>query len=141
MYLCGSRSCKLMQNVVTNSLCSAGGEGGDVGLGKIFPQTLQLAVVRTEFMSPFGDAVGFVDGEKRYRNIAQPGDGAFAGQSFGGDIQQAKLSFARFDHHLRLFTLRERAVQDGGGDSHLCELRYLILHQRNERRNHDRGFA
>jgi len=67
---------------------SAGGEGGDGRIGKVLPQRAELAVLGAKLVAPFGDAVGFVDGEKGQRNALQPADGVGPRQPFRGEIQE-----------------------------------------------------
>ena len=48
---------------------------------------------------------------------------------------------AGFPHHLLLLAERLRAVDHRGGNAHLRELRRLVLHQRDQRRDDDHGLA
>jgi hypothetical protein len=86
---------KLLQNIVPHALGGAGGEGGDRLVGKVLAQRAQLAVLGAEFVAPFGDAVGFVDGEERQRHAAQPRDGIVARQALRRKIQQAVSALHR----------------------------------------------
>ena len=81
----------------------------------------------------------FVDGEERNRNAGQPVDGVLPCQPFGREIKQAVRALHRGSDNAGLLGLGERAVQDCGRNSHLRQVRRLILHQRNQRRDDDCG--
>ncbi len=66
---------ELRQNILANAASCAGGEGGDGLIGKAGAKVAQLAVLRTEFVAPFGDAMRFVNGEESDGDAMEPGDG------------------------------------------------------------------
>ena len=132
---------KLLEDVVPHALRGAGGEGGDGLTGKVLPQGGELAVFGAKFVAPFGNAVRLVDGEERQRHAAQPGDGIVARQAFRRKVEQAVLALHRRAHHIALVVGRERAVEQRRRDAHIAELRHLILHERDQRRDHDDGLA
>jgi hypothetical protein len=139
MYFCGSRSFQLFEDVVPHALCGAGREGGDGLVGKVLPQRAELAVFGPEFVTPFGNAVGFVDGEEGQRNPPQPPDGVGARQTFRRKVEQAEGSLLGRAHDGALFFGRLGAIKKRGRDAHIAELRHLVLHQRDERRDHHHG--
>ena len=130
---------KLVNDVVAHALRGAGGECGDGTVGKMDSQAAQLAVFGAKLVSPFRNAMRFVDGEKRDRHALQPIERVRARQALRRKIQQAVLARARFANHLGLLAAAERTVQQRRRNSHLIELRHLILHQRDQRRNDDDG--
>ena len=76
--------------------------------GNALAQAAQLAVFGTEFVAPFGDAVRFVDGEKRDRARAcSQAMRVLARQPLGRKIQQAILARARLARSLGLLALAE----------------------------------
>ena len=137
----GIAESELRQDVVANRTGGAGGKSRDRRVWECTAQTAQLAVLGPEFVSPLGDAVGLVDSKKRDGNLLQPGDGIGALQPLGREIKQAETSVSRLTHDAGLFLAGNRAIQNSSRNSHLCQLRRLVLHQRDERRNHDRGSA
>ncbi len=82
----------------------------------------------------------FVDGEHRNRHALEPVDCLRTRQPLRREIQQPVSPFAGVGNHLGLLLLGDRAVQQRRVDSHLPELHHLILHQRDQRRNHDHRF-
>ncbi len=130
---------ELGENVGADMFGCAGGEGGDRAVGKALAQAAELAVLGTEFVSPLGDAVGFVDGEKRDGHLLEPTQRIGAGEALGRKIKQTISSGAGVADDFGLLVVTEKAIQDGGGDSHLRELRGLVLHERDQRRDDDRG--
>ena len=64
-----------------------GGEGDDGSLADFFHDGADIAVFGAEVVSPFGDAVGFIDSEERDFYLFQEVHVAFFGQRFGGDEQ------------------------------------------------------
>ncbi len=137
----GIAQAELLDDVVTDVAGGAGGKGGDALIGEIDAQAAQLAIFWPEFVAPFRDAVSFINREKRDGHAPQPLRCIRSGEALGRKIQQAILSFRGVSDHLSLPGLRERAVEQRGWDSHLRELRYLILHQRDQRRYDNYGFV
>jgi hypothetical protein len=127
----GIAKLKLMNDVVPHALRSARRKCRDGPVAKSGAQAAQLAVVGTKFVSPLRDAVRFINGEERYRNALHPLERFFTREPFGRKIQKAKFARASFFDDLGLLTRRERTIQQRGWNSHLRELRHLILHQSN----------
>src|SRR5215469_6032728 len=104
-------------------------------------QAAQLAVFWAKLMPPFRNAVRLVDGKKGYRHTAQPEESVLPGQPFRRQIEQPVLASAGPCHDARLFSLIERTVEDGRRNSHLRQLRGLVLHECDQRGDDDRGFS
>ena len=130
---------QLMKNVVTHSPGGAGGKGRDGTIRKVRSQPAQLPVFGTKLMPPFGDAMRFIDGEESDGHSLQPADGVGPRQPLRRKIQQAVLALRCLAYDLRLLFAGQRTVQHGGRDSHLRQLRRLVLHQRDQWRDHDGG--
>ena len=83
---------QLADDVGAHPFRSGGGEGNDRRLGKVPPQGAQVAVIRAELMPPFGNAVGFVNGDEAqfqmFQKVAETGQS----QPFRGYIEN--LDFA-----------------------------------------------
>ena len=62
-----------------------------------------------------------------------------AGEALGRKIKEAIGSGAGVANDFGLLVVTLKAIEDGGGDSHLRELRGLVLHERDQRRDYDRG--
>src|SRR5690242_15096444 len=60
---------KLRENVVPHMPRGAGREGRDRRIRKRSPQAAQLPVLGTELVSPLGNAVSFINGEKSDGNM------------------------------------------------------------------------
>ncbi len=84
--LVGIAQAELTQDVVANRFCRARGEGRDGVIREKFPQSPELPVFRAKFMSPFRNAVRFVDGEKRQRHAREKLDEILAQQPFRGQV-------------------------------------------------------
>src|SRR5260370_14352620 len=85
---------KLGKNIGANVFRCASGEGGNRTVGKALAEAAQLAVFGTEFVSPLGDAVRFINGEKCDRHLLQPTQGIGSGQALGAKIEQPASSVA-----------------------------------------------
>src|SRR5580698_6229396 len=103
------------------------------------PQAAQLAVFGAKLVAPLRDAVRFVDREERERHSLEPIERVRARQALRRKIKKAVLAGAGFAYDPILLVRRERTVQQRGWNAHLSELRDLILHQRDQRRNNDDG--
>src|SRR5205823_8435430 len=81
---------QLIDDVVANAAGGAGGECRNWILRKCLPESAELAIVGTKFVSPFGNAMSFINREKRQRNALKPVGSVGARQPLGPEIQQAK---------------------------------------------------
>ncbi len=98
-------------------------------------------VLRTEIVPPLRDAVRLVDRVERYFDLAQERNVLLLGQRFGREIKQLGLAGKHILLHLVDRRLIERRVQEMGDAFVLTEGTHgihLILHERNERGDHDR---
>ena len=68
----GIAKAELLDDVVADALRGAGGESGDGAIREEFAEAAELAIFGAEVMSPFGDAMGFVDREEGYGHAAEP---------------------------------------------------------------------
>ena len=126
---------------MTDSPGCAGGEGRNREIWEVDAQRAELAIFRTKLVSPLRDAVCFIDGEECDWDASQQRDRVLARQPLRGEIQQTVLPCAGFLGDVRLFTAALSAVQHRRGNPHLRKLGCLVLHQRNQRRDHDGGLA
>ncbi len=139
MYLSGVAQLELLDDVVPHAPRRARRERRDGTIGKALAQPAQLPILRPEFVAPFRDAMRLVDRKQRNRDAREPFERIRARQPLRRNIQQAVSPVARLADQFRLLRIREHAIQRRGLNPHLRELRHLILHQRDQRRNHDHG--
>ncbi len=92
-------------------------------------------------MSPLGDAVRFVNGKVGNRNLLEPIDRVSAREALRREIKETELASNRFDCDLRLIACTHRTIEHARRNPHLRQLRKLVLHQSDERRDHDHGAA
>ena len=123
------------------SVRTSGRGGGGVGVhghaGKGLLQQAELAILRPEVVAPLADAVGLVDGEEGGPETAEPLDETGHRQALRGHVQEdeppgLQLAFDgdALGGHLAAVDVRRRhAVLAQGVD--------LVLHERDERRDHD----
>src|SRR6266404_9588780 len=135
----GIPEAELFDDVAANALCGAGGEGGNGAVGKNLAQAAELAVFGAEFMAPLGNAMGFVDGEKGNGEALQPVHGAAERDALRRQIEQLILAGSGLLEDMGALVRRSGGVQASSGNAHLEELRDLVLHQRDERGDHDGG--
>ena len=116
-----------------------GRQGNTRNAGETLLQYRQLDVFRTEIVPPLGNTVGLIDGEQRQGGTRQQVEGALQHQPLGRDIQQIKLSAQQ----LLLDGTRAGGIEGGiekrGAHPGLLEGRHLVLHQGDQRRDHDAG--
>ncbi len=107
--------------------------------GKALVQQRELQVFRAEVVAPLRNAVRLVDGEQRDLRFFQQLEHARHRQALGRDVEQ--VEFAGLQGALRflyLFAAQSR-IQKCGADTELLQRRHLVLHQRDQRRDHQRG--
>ena len=111
-------------------------EGADPGVGEVFRQFGEAAVVRPEVVSPLGDAVRLVDGEPR-RTV--PGE-AFQDfrphEPLRRNVEQAQSTVAQLAVRLDGVSPRRRRIERAGRHAVEAQRGHLIAHQRDERRHH-----
>ena len=100
----------------------------------------QAEVVGPEVVPPLGDAVGLVDHEQADARLAHPLDEPGRGEALGRHVEQAQLAGGRPLDRLGvapriLLGVDER---DPVPEPARAERLDLVLHQRHERRHHDR---
>src|SRR6267154_5802093 len=81
----------------------------------------------------------FVDGEKRQRQAFEPGGGVGQGHTFRREIHQAIFPRGRALEGTAAVLPGESAIDKGCRNADLFKLNELVLHQRDQRRNHYGG--
>jgi hypothetical protein len=111
---------------------SAAGQGDDGRFSEGEAEPAQGAIGRTKIVPPFGDAMGFVDGEKSRGHAMLSEAVCEPRQSLRRRIEQRNLSGDDFLENSLLFGAGQTAVKQCRGDPPCPESGDLILHQRNE---------
>ena len=117
------------------------GGGGGQRQGALGAEELgeagQLQVVGAEVVPPLGDAVRLVDGEERHRNprdrLAEP----LVVETFRGHVEEADRAFADGVHEGAHLVAGEGRIEAAGGHAAPGELVDLVLHQGDQRRDHE----
>ena len=100
-------------------------------------QRFELAIFGAEIMAPLADAMRFIDGDQRDLGARHQHAEPFHGGAFGRDIQQVELAIAqRADGGVAIVGL---TVERPGTHAKGAHRTHLILHQRDQRRNHQRA--
>ena len=86
---------ELLQDVVPHLAGGAGRERRDRVIRKQLAQAAQLPVFRTKLVPPFGNAMRFVDGEKRQRHAPEKLDEILAQQPLRRNIEQPVFALRR----------------------------------------------
>ena len=114
-------------------------EGGDDGSVRQRGQERRdFQIAWAEILPPLGDAVRLVDREKRHRHPCSQGKEALRLQPLRRDVQKLILSGGRFCIGASQLLERQRAVEKRRRYPCLRQRCYLVFHQGNERRDHNR---
>ena len=105
-------------------------------MGKQLGQLPQLQVLGTEVMPPLRHTVRLINGEQRYLQTLQKIQSTRLEQTFGGQIEKVQLTPAQLCGNLSLLIIAERRIQRGCLETQLVQGGDLIIHQRNQGRNH-----
>ena len=106
---------QLQTNVLTNFRRGRGRKCGHRRVAQTVDDWLQTQVVGTKVMSPFRNAVGFVDGEQRDPAAAKSIHEMTVAKSFRCDIQELEFALPDLPEPLLLFSQRQRTVDERGG--------------------------
>ena len=116
-----------------------GGEGRDDGTpGQGADAGRYLEVAGSEILAPVGDAVRLVHGDERDLGPAERIGKGGALQPLGRYVEQAVDIPAQAAEHLAVLLRAQAAVEAGGGDARAAQGVHLVLHQRDERGDHQR---
>ncbi len=107
--------------------------------GEPFGKSGKPAILRAEFVPPLGDAVCLVDGDQRDAQMRQPLQHAVAEQPFGRDVDEVKRPLDQVAGDAACLGRVEVRVQRPGRDADLAQRGNLVIHQRDQRRDHHGG--
>ena len=132
---------ELRDDIAADASGRGGGERVEAGRRQRLAEARQLAVLRSEVVSPLTDAVRFVDRDETDRGARAAPDRAVArvaDKTLRREIQQAVARFGESRPHRRLLIGAHRAVVTGGRHPVADEGVHLILHERDQRRHDNR---
>ncbi len=101
-------------------------------------QLAQLQVFGTEIVAPLRHAVGLVDGEQRDIQVTQEVEHARLHQALRCQVQHLHFATAQAPGQVTLLFRGQRGVQRGGRHPQFVERGDLVVHQRDQWRNHHR---
>ena len=101
-------------------------------------QFVELQVVGAEVVPPGTDAVRLVDRHQRARDTGERGAQPVARQSFGRDVDQLERARGQRANAPAHLVLSQGRRQVGSRHPLVLQRRHLVVHQRDQRRDHDR---
>ncbi|MNH08247.1 hypothetical protein D3C79_676580 [compost metagenome] len=101
-------------------------------------QLAQLQVFGAEIVAPLRHAVGLVDGEQRDIQVAQEVEHARLHQALRRQVQHLHFATAQAPGQVTLLLRGQRGVQRGGRHTQFVERGDLVVHQRDQWRDHHR---
>ena len=131
------RSARRMSSRVRGSAVAVSAMRGTPG--NCSARHARLAVFRAELVAPLRDAMRLVDREQRELQARQPLQRAVRQQPLRRDVEQIELLLDQVARDAARLGRIEFRMQRAGGDAELAQRRDLIVHQRDQRRDHHRG--
>ncbi len=125
-----------VHDLVAGLLVGRGGEGDARHVGELLVQHRQLDVLGPEVVAPLRYAVGLVDGEQGDVRILEQVQAALRHQPFRRHVHQVDLAGAHQALDAVRFLVGLGRVEEGGAHAHLGQCVDLVLHQRDQRRDH-----
>ena len=138
--LCGVGDAEVLLDVGPHLVGGGGCEGDDGRLPYLVGQGTYVAVLGTEVVTPFRDAMCFVDSIEGYLRLGQEADVLFLGQRLGCDVEQLRPPFDDVLLHRVNLRLGERGVEVVGYAVVVEELAdgiHLVFHEGNKWRDDD----
>ena len=127
---------ELVNDVLAHPFRSGGRQGHYRRVGKQRPQVGQSAVVGAEIVSPFADAVGFVNSDEAQVQRMQKLPEAGHTDTLWGHVEQADPAGLGLALGGGGIAAVQAAVDEGGGDAVGPQGVHLVLHQGDEGRDH-----
>ena len=119
------------------------GQRHDLDAGRVFRlaqlggEISQREIFGAEIVPPLRDAMRFVDGEQADARLAQHRLGAVEREPLGRGVKQAQAAVGDGIEQRRRFLAAVRGIERACRDAEALQLRDLVAHQRDQRRNHD----
>ena len=134
----GGRANRRLQDVPARGLVGGRGQRHDLNAGELGGEISQIEIVGAEIVPPLRDAVRLVDGEQRDARFQEHRPGVVERQPLGRDVEQAQVPApdgveqgSRFPRGCSPELSAPAAMPKA------LELRHLVAHQRDQRRDHD----
>ena len=140
----GDNSLRRMQfqqlyDVIPHHRGSGGRKGAHRGTGRKCLQKLRdFQIAGPEILPPLGDTVGLIHRHKGQANGLHQPQKSIVGQPLGGDIEELYLSPGGAAKDLPVFLKTHGGVEALRRHPRLPQCGHLILHQGNQRRDHQR---
>lgn len=123
---------KVAANIFRNLRGGGGGEAEDARDFEFFGEAGELEIIGSEVVAPFGDAMGFVDGEEGEFHLFEAGPEFLVGEAFGGDVEEFEVVVFEALVEVDDFVFGEGGVESRGGDLFADQGVNLVLHQGDE---------
>ena len=107
--------------------------------GKLGQQLSELQVLGSEVVPPLADAVRLVHGDQRTVEFAQQRAEAREGEPLGRRVDDLKGPPLHVGHALAHLPCVQGCSQEARGDAAGLKSAHLVVHQGDERRDHQRG--
>ncbi len=127
---------ELFQDVVTYVCRRRCGQRDGLRIANLVAELSQSSVVVAKVVTPFADAMGFVDRQQLNLCLAQRLAETGAAKSFGSDIQHFVFTRREPQQTLVLLAAGKGAVDERRSNAQLAQRVDLILHQCNQWRDH-----
>ena len=133
------RQSQARQNLVPHNRRSCSGAGQHARLRELLQHGADLHIVGPEIVAPLADTVGLVDGDERAVQPRQHRPQGAVGQTLGGDVDELVLPSRHGRHAASQLIGLHRSRQIGGADTAILEGGDLVMHERDQRRHHQRS--
>ena len=124
-------------DVAARRLVGGRGEGDGLGDAERVAQRREVHVVGTEVVAPLRDAVRLVDREHRGLRGAEHRHHLGLGEPLRRDIGEPQFAPRDLLGDVAVLGKIVGGIERGSGDAVALELRHLVAHQRDQRRDHD----
>ena len=114
-----------------------GGERDPRHAGEFPLQDVEREVVGAEVVAPLRNTMRFVDGEEGDLCLVQEFQRARLQQALRRDVQEVDAAFAQRTLGREDLLRGQRGVQEASANAEFTQRAHLILHQRNQWRDHD----
>ena len=131
------RDAELAGDVVAGALVGGGGQREARHLRKSLEQRQQQPVIGPEIMAPFADAMRLVDRDQRQRDARDQAAEALARRTLRRDVEEVEIAGAQALDRLGAVVVGRG--QGRGADPERLGGADLVVHQRDQRRDDERG--
>ena len=125
-------------DLVADDRCRRRRAGEHMGRPELPEQRADLEVLRAEIVAPLADAVRLVDRDQRAAQRREQLPEVGRNQTLGCDVEEPVVAAPQADDTLPHRRRIERRGKIGRRDAAPGESRHLVLHQRDQRRHHQR---